>query len=253
MKSLFLSLTLVLFGSFGHAQTTFPDFSDMTTEESAAFGAAVRAYLLENPQVIMDAVAVLEQREAAAATQSDVSLVQTYAEDLFFDGFSHVTGNPDGSILMVEFQDYKCGYCKRAHAEIQELILTNDDIRLVVKEFPILGAESVLSSRAAVAVLVNEGDDVYAVMSDLLMRFNGPMNEVTLSEMAVEAGADPEQMLAMMNQPVVTQVLQANRLLGQQMQISGTPTFVLGGQMLRGYVPLAQMQILVDDLRASLN
>lgn len=251
MKSLLLSLSLFLFAGVSTAQTA-PTFNDMTPEQTEAFGAAVREYLLTNPGVIMEAVAVLEQRQQQAAMQSDIDLIRQNAEALFFDGYSFVEGNPDGQILMVEFIDYKCAFCKRAHPEVKALIAANDDIRLVIKEFPILGAESTLSSRAAVSVLINDGGDVYYDFYDAVMTFNGPLNEATLTRMATDAGADAGLMLETMDTPLVTQIIQTNLRLAQTMQITGTPTFVLGGQMMRGYVPLAQMQIMVDDLRASL-
>ncbi len=251
MKSLLLSLSMFLFAGLATAQTA-PSFDDMTVEQSEAFGAAVRNYLLTNPEIIMEAVAVLEQRQQQAAMQTDLSLVQQYAEDLFYDGYSFVEGNPDGQILMVEFIDYKCGFCKRAHPDVKALLAANDDIRLVIKEFPILGAESTLASRAAVSVLINDGDEAYYGFYDAVMTFNGPLNEANLTRMATESGADAALMMQTVDSALVTQMIQNNLRLAQNMQISGTPTFVLGGQMMRGYVPLAQMQIMVDELRASL-
>ncbi len=245
MRKLFLAALFGLSATFSSAQTVALD--------SPEFGEAVRAYLMENPQVIMEAVAVLQQREAEAEAQNDLTLVQDNYDDIFYDGYSHVAGNPDGTILMVEFQDYKCGYCKRAHPEIQQLLADNDDIRLVIKEFPILGEESVLASRGAVAVLINESSEVYETMNDSLMRFNGPITEDILVEIADAAGADSARMLEMMNTPIVTQVIQSNRILGQRLQISGTPTFVVADQMLRGYLPLASMQALIDETRQALN
>ncbi len=251
MKSVLLSLSLLLFAGMAPAQT-IPAFNDMSAEQTEAFGEAVRNYLLTNPEVIMEAVAVLEQRQQQAAAQTDEDLVRQYAEDLFYDGYSFVEGNPDGQILMVEFIDYKCSFCKRAHPDVKALLAANDDIRLVIKEFPILGAESTLASRAAASVLINDGDDAYYNFYDAVMTFNGPLNEATLTRMATDAGADAELMMQTVNSPLVTQIIQNNMRLAQNMQITGTPTFVLGGQMMRGYVPLAQMQIMVDDLRATL-
>ncbi len=249
MRSFFLSLFMVLTTTFASAQT----FSDMTDAETEAFGAAVRAYLLDNPEVIMEAVAVLEQRQQQEAAVSDVELVAQYAEQLFDDGFSHVSGNPDGSFDIVEFNDYKCGYCKRAYPAVLQLIADNPDIRLVLKEYPILGEESVLASRAALAVLVNEGDAVYERFHDALMRENGPLTELSLPLIAESVGADSAKMMETLNSALVTQMIQSNRTLGQQMQITGTPTFVFGKQMVRGYVPLAGMQQIVAEGRAAQN
>ena len=249
MRSFFIGIFMVLFAGLATAQS----FDNMSEAETEAFGAAVRAYLLENPEVIMEAVAVLEKRQQQEASLNDTDLVAQYAEQLFNDSFSHVSGNPDGTINIVEFSDYKCGYCKRAYPEILQLIEDNPDIRLVLKEYPILGAESVLASRAALAVLTNEGDEVYELFHDALMRENGPLTELSLPLIAESVGADSAKMLEVMNSALITQMIQSNRSLGQQMQISGTPTFVIGAQMLRGYVPLAGMQQIVAEIRDSQN
>jgi len=249
MRSFFLSLIMVLFTGIASAQ----NFTDMTDAETEAFGAAVRAYLLENPEVIMEAVAVLEQRQQQEEATSDLDLVAQYAEQLFNDGYSAVSGNPEGTIQIVEFSDYKCGYCKRAYPELLQLIEDNPDIRFVLKEYPILGAESILASRAAISVLVNEGDEAYERFHDALMRENGPLTELSLPLIAEGLGLDSAKMVEMMNSALVTQMIQSNRSLGQQMQVSGTPTFVIGTQMLRGYVPLAGMQQIVDETRDNMN
>ncbi len=248
IRSFFLSLFMLAFAGLASAQS----FGDMTDSQRAEFGAAVRAYLLENPEVIMEAVSILEQRQQQQAAVSDLELVAQYYEQIFNDGYSNVSGNPEGRIQIVEFSDYKCGYCKRAYPELLQLIEDNPDIRFVLKEFPILGAESVLASRAAISVLINEGDEAYERFHDALMRENGPLTELSLPLIAESLGIDSTKMNETMNTALVTQIIQSNRSLGQQMQISGTPTFVVGNQMLRGYVPLAQMQQIVDDVRATL-
>ena len=248
MRSFFLSLFMVLFTTLASAQS----FDDMSDADAEAFGAAVRAYLLDNPEVIMEAVAILEQRQQQEAVTSDLDLVAQYYDQIFNDGYSAISGNPDGPIMIVEFSDYKCGYCKRAYPELLQLIEDNPDIRFVLKEYPILGAESILASRAAISVLVNEGEAAYERFHDALMRENGPLTELSLPLIAEGLGLDSARMMEMMNSALVTQMIQSNRTLGQQMQVSGTPTFVVGTQMLRGYVPLAGMQQLVDETRLTL-
>ena len=109
------------------------DLSSMTTEERALFRAEVRAYLMDNPQVIMDAVEVLQQREAQQQVQADINLVSDNAQDIFDDGYSWVGGNPEGDITLVEFLDYRCGDCKRAHGEVSKLLKSDGNIRLIVK------------------------------------------------------------------------------------------------------------------------
>lgn len=249
MRLFFLSTVTALFATLATAQS----FSDLSESERVDFGAAVRAYLLENPEVIMEAVAVLEQRQAEQEALGDQALVAQYSEQLFDDGFSHVMGNPDGTLLVVEFSDYKCGYCKRAHEGVLELVRNNPDIRLVIKEYPILGEESVLAARAALAILINDGGDIYEAFNDALMTENGPLTEISLPMIAASVGADSAKMMEMLGSPLITQMIQSNRVLGQQMAISGTPTFIVADQMLRGYLPLPQMQQIVDEARAAQN
>ncbi|MEM1005944.1 MAG: thioredoxin domain-containing protein, partial [Pseudomonadota bacterium] len=127
------------------------DLNAMSEDEKAQFGAQVRDYLLENPGVIVEAITLLEQQQAVAEAQADKELVAANAEELFNDGYSWVGGNPDGDITLVEFLDYRCGYCRRAVPEVASLLAEDGNIRLVIKEFPILGDASVQSSRFAVA------------------------------------------------------------------------------------------------------
>ncbi|WP_295314077.1 thioredoxin domain-containing protein, partial [Roseobacter sp.] len=160
------------------------DIGAMSDEERAEFGAQVRAYLLENPQVIMEAVNALEEQRAAAQAEADLSLVSDNADALFNDGFSWVGGNPDGDITVVEFMDYRCGFCKRAVSEVETLLRNDGNIRFIVKEFPILGEESVLASRFAMATKDVAGDEAYKAIHDALMAYGGPVDIASLRRVA---------------------------------------------------------------------
>ncbi|WP_137702013.1 DsbA family protein [Marimonas lutisalis] len=226
------------------------DLTSMSDAEREAFRAEIRNYLLENPQVIMEAVAVLEQREAEQQAQNDKDLVKVNAEALFDDPASWVGGNLDGDVIMVEFVDYRCGYCRKAHDEVQQLLETDGNIRMIVKEFPILGEDSLTSSRFAIATLQVAGDDAYKAVSEALIKLKASPEEAVLRRLAESMGLDAGAILAKMDSDEVTAVIEANHALAQRLRINGTPTFVLGDQMLRGYVPLANMLALVDDIRA---
>lgn len=226
------------------------DPAAMSDAERASFNAAIRDYLLRNPEVLVEAINVLDARQAASAEANDKALVATYAEALFDDGHSWVGGNPDGDVTLVEFVDYRCGYCRQAHAEVAELVASDGNIRFIIKEFPILGPESDLSSRFAIAIRQMAGDAVYKQAHDKLITLRGTANAESLSRIAQDLGQDPAAVLARMNDPSVSAVIEANHALASQMQISGTPTFVVGGQMLRGYLPLAGMRQVVADERS---
>ena len=225
---------------------------NMTDGERDVFRAEVRAYLLGNPEVILEAIQVLEERQAQVDAQSDLDLVQANFEELTRDGFSWVGGNPDGAITIVEFSDYRCAFCKRAHPEIQTVLDANDDVRFVMKEFPILGEDSTLASKSAISVLTQQGDDVYEAFHNLLMAHNGAVNVKTLSSLVVKAGGDADLMVAHLDDPVVEQIIAKNRDLATRMKISGTPSFLIGTEMLRGFAPAAAMQEFVDRARSQL-
>jgi protein-disulfide isomerase len=217
--------------------------------DRATLHAEIRDYILRNPEVLVEAFEVLEQRQQLAEAQQDAQRVLANADALWNDPNSYVGGNVDGTITIVEFLDYKCGFCKRAHPEMKALLANHDDIRIIRKEFPILGQESILASRAAIAVLLNDGPEVYNDMSDSLMSFGGQITENVLRRFAQRAGADADAMLASMNDVEVSRIIQSNRALGQRLAISGTPSFIFGDRLVRGFLPLDRMEDTVALLR----
>lgn len=227
------------------------DLSNMTDAERAAFQAEVRAYLVQNPEVLMEAFNVLEARQAQQQNVSDKTLVQDNSAALFSDGRSFVGGNPDGDITLVEFMDYRCGYCRKAHDEVAELVKSDGNIRFIVKEFPILGEDSVTSSRFAIATRNVAGPEAYARVNEALIKLPGAVNDAALKRIARNAGIDADAVMAAMNSDAVNTELTANHALAQVMQINGTPTFILSDEVLRGYVPLASMQEIVTKVRAN--
>ncbi|PIE14402.1 MAG: disulfide bond formation protein DsbA [Rhodobacterales bacterium] len=225
------------------------DLTSMTSQEQAAFRAEVRAFLLENPEVIMEAIHVLENREAAQQAEMDKAMVTTNFEAIFNNSNSYVGGNPDGDITLVEFVDYRCGYCRKAHDEVAKLLELDGNIRLIVKEFPILGEASVTSSRFAIAVKQVAGDAAYKAAANALIKLKSNPNEPVLRRLAGTLGVDADAVMARMDSDEVTEVIRESRILGQRLSINGTPTFILQDQMLRGYLPLTNMLELVERTR----
>lgn len=226
------------------------ELNAMSDAEKAEFGAQVREYLLENPEVILEAINILEERNAVAEAQADKELVAANADELFNDGYSWVGGNPDGDITLVEFMDYRCGYCRRAVPEVATLLAEDGNIRLVIKELPILGDASVASSRFAIATKQVAGDDAYKQVHDALLEFSGESSEVTLRRISDGLGLDSDAIIAAMNSDEVTEEIAKTRDLAQKLRISGTPSFVLGTEMMRGYLPADQMLQIANGVRA---
>ncbi|MEZ5887344.1 MAG: DsbA family protein [Paracoccaceae bacterium] len=227
------------------------DPANMSDAEKEAFGAAVRTYLLDHPEVLSDVVDALHARQAEARAQGDKAIVAANAAEIFADPASFVGGNPEGGLTVVEFLDYRCGYCRKAHADVAELVRSDGDIRYVVKEFPILGEESLLASRFAIAALQVLGADAYEkINAGFYESFRGDVTEETLTAFAASLGLDPAPILARMNDPEVTAIIEANHLLAQRMDISGTPTFIIGDQVVRGFAPLEAMRQIVEEARS---
>ena len=224
------------------------DLSAMTPAEKAAFGEAVKTYLMENPEVLVEAINKLEERQQAAQADNDKVLVQTNADAIFNFAGDWVGGNPDGDITMVEFIDYKCTYCKKAYEVVDEVLKTDGKIRFVVKEFPILSEQSVLAARFAVATRMVAGDGAYEKVHNALMAVRGDITLDGLKRLAAEEKIDADAVIAKMNTEEVSAVLRTNAQLAERMAISGTPAFVVGGQLLRGYAPAEVMaQILAQE------
>lgn len=226
------------------------DLDALSEAERNAFRAEVRSYLLDNPEVLMEAIGVLEARQAQAESLRDEQMAQVNYNELTNDGFSFQGGNPDGDVTIIEFIDYRCGFCRRAHPEVAELVATDGNIRIITKEYPILGEQSVLASRFAVATKLIEGEDAYKDISDALIALRSDVSESSLNSLASAYGLDAEAIFETMDSPEVGEILAANRALGDRMQITGTPTFVFGDQMVRGYVDLARMRQIVEQERS---
>ena len=248
LKTILIACAALLGATFTQAAGV----DDMTTDERDVFRAEVRAYLLDNPEVILEAIQVLEQRQAQNEAQSDLDLVRANFVDLTRDGYSFVGGNPDGAITIVEFSDYRCAFCKRAYPEVRALLEANDDVRFVLKEYPILGPDSTLASKAAISVLINQGSEIYEKFHDSLMEHNGPINMKTLSRLLTDVDGDVDLMVEHMDDEVVTQMIAKNYALATRMNISGTPSFLIGTEMLRGFAPASAMQDFVDRARSQL-
>ncbi|WP_161861259.1 DsbA family protein [Algicella marina] len=223
--------------------------TDMTEAERDSLHSEIRAYLLENPEVLREAMAVLEEREADEQVAEDQRIVEENIDALYADGFSYTLGDADSPLTIVEFIDYQCGYCKRAHPDVQALLESNPDIRYIIKELPILGPESLVAARSTMAVLENQGPETYATFSDALMRHQGKLTTAVIASIAEESGVNIDEMIALADSDLITERLNATRVLAKAVKLSGTPTFVIGDVILRGYLPKEDMAELIEDVR----
>lgn len=224
--------------------------SAISATERESMRAEIRAYLLEHPEVIMEAIQVLEVRRKEAEAAAEAGLLSSIADELHDDGYSYVAGNPDGDITVVEFTDYNCGYCKKAHNDVKALIRMDPNVRLVIKEFPILGPASRAASEAAMAAMRQQGGDAYLAFNDLLMKNRGALDEAAIYRLAERAGLDAGLLRSDARDPKIAENIARTYALAQKLRIEGTPTFVIGDQVVRGFVPLKDLQAAIAAQRA---
>ena len=225
------------------------DLSKMSAAERALLQEEIRLYLLENPEIIMEAVEVLRKKEQQAAIQSDFELVKKNKKAIFEDGFSFVGGNPNGDITLVEFVDYRCGYCKKAHNEVEKLLNTDGNIRFMIKEFPILGEDSLVLSKFALAVKIVHGDEMYKLVHDILIKMKSPPSEKAFDQIMSNINLDANLVKNAMESNEVNGMIAYTRTLAERLKISGTPTFVMNDELIRGYVPFDALINIVDNKR----
>ena len=237
----------ILIGAAGSSWAT--DITAMNEAERDSFRAEIREYLLANPEVLMEALAVLEERRAQSAAENDLALVADNRDAIFNDGYSYIGGNPDGDITIVEFLDYQCSFCKRAFPAVEELIASDGNIRIIIKEFPILGDASVMGSRYALAVKNLYGDEAYKTVHDEMMSLRGGLTPQTLVRVSESLNFDHDDIRAEMENEDITTIINENRALAQTLQIRGTPTFVIGEVFARGFLELDQMRAVVANER----
>ncbi len=218
------------------------------TASDPALDEAIRAFILKNPEVIIESLEQYQNRQRAEMEQQAALAVEANREALENDPLSPVGGNPDGDVVIVEFFDYQCGYCKRVLPTVREALENDPGIRYIFKEFPVLGDTSVMASRAALAVWLVE-PELYAPYHFDLMSARGSLTEDRILDMAAELGADRQAVAEKMNSADVMAMLESNLQLAQSINVRGTPAFVIDGKLVPGAIDLETMQGLVAAAR----
>ena len=209
----------------------------------------IRDYLLEQPELLIEVQQALQaKRDAEAALQAQQA-IQIYSDEIFSDPEAPVAGNPEGAIVLVEFFDYRCGYCRRVKPTLETLLAENDDLRLVFKEFPILGPESTLAARAALA---SRAQGLYEPFHWALMSTDGPFDLDHILAVARSVGLDDERLARDMEEPAIDTLIDRNAVLASALAIRGTPAFVVGDRMIRGALPIGQFRTAIADARQAL-
>ena len=209
------------------------DGNNVSKPDTKAVEKIIRDYLLKNPKMIVDAIEAHRRNLAAQEEQAVRNTIRARSKDLRHDPDSVVGGNLSGDVTVVEFFDYRCGVCKRVHPIVKQLIKRDGKIRLVYKEWPILGPQSVFASRAAIASR-KQGDDKYLDFHNRMMTARQNLTTDAVLKLATSSGLDSKQLKRDMRAPEIDKIIQRNYDLAQSLKLNGTPSFLIGDTLLRG-------------------
>ena len=222
-------------------------FSDKQKDE---IGAIVRDYLLKNPEVLRDALQELEKRQRDAEAVAQRKALEDQKQALFHDPEAIVVGNPNGDVTMVEFFDYNCGYCKRAFGDLDKLAASDPKLRIVLKDFPILGPDSVAASRIAVAARAQLTPEKYwEFHKRLMVETKGRVGKDAALALAKSFGLDLKKLEADADGPAVEARIRQVMDIADALGINGTPAFVIGDKVIPGAVGLGPMVKAVAEVR----
>lgn len=208
--------------------------------------AIIHDYLLSHPEVLVEALTKAEQKLRLAARRDAKEALATHRRQVFDDPATPVGGNPDGSATIVEFFDYSCPYCKAVEPSLERLLARDHGLRFIYKEFPVLGPESVVAARAALAA---NRQGRYAAFHDAMMAVKGPFDDDRIYSVASSVGIDLARLKHDMASPQVAAELKANLALAAALGVHGTPTFIIGGKIVPGAIDLASLKHLIAAAR----
>ncbi|HMF23162.1 MAG TPA: DsbA family protein [Pseudolabrys sp.] len=212
------------------------------------FEQRIQTYLLNHPEVLIESLNRMEQRQRASAETEVQAIIQSRADELFRDVDSPVGGNPNGNITLVEFFDYNCPYCRQMVPVMTQAESADSQLRVVYKEFPILGPNSKFAAKAAFAA---HKQGKYLAFHKALFQVRGAVDPSKVTEVAATVGLDVDRLKADMDDPAIAALIEKNLALAQALRIDGTPGFVAGRQVLRGAIDLKALQGFIQEARGS--
>ncbi len=223
---------LVLIAVVALTATGAASKSSFTPDQQAEIGQLVRSYLLDHPEVLVDAMDALQAKQDKAAKDKAATVIKQHPDEIYKDGYSFVAGNPNAKVTLVEFFDYNCAYCRKAFAKMMTLAKPNSKVRFIFKEFPILTPESKVAAKAAFAA---EKQNKYLEFHKGLMSHPGRANEEAIEEVAKKIGLNMDQFHKDMNDPSAEAHVEENLKLGDDLGIDGTPSFIVDGKLIGGW------------------
>jgi protein-disulfide isomerase len=206
----------------------------------------ISAYLGKHPELVAKALDQLQEEQKTAAREATQTAIRDKASAIFRDPADQVLGNPQGDVTIVEFFDYRCPYCKRATPSLMQTLKDDGHVRLVLKEFPILGPNSVLAAQAAIASIKQ---DKYAAFHLALLATQSALDEGTIMSIAEATGIDTQRLSADMKDPAIDALVKKNYELARELKIDGTPAFIIGDELVPGVIDRPVLEELIKRAR----
>jgi protein-disulfide isomerase len=237
-----IALLSALAGSFSARAAEF------TPEQKSEIGAIIKDYLVNNPDALRAAIDALDKRDKQVEAQARQSAVADQSTALFSSPHQANVGNPKGDAALVEFFDYNCHYCKGALPDIARLIKDDPKLKVVLKDFPVLGPGSVEAARVASAVREQLPGERFWQFHTKLLSMHGPIGKAEALSVAKELGLDMDKLAKDMEDPKVESGLQEVMGMADSLQINGTPSFVVGDEVVVGAVGYDQLKGKIDSV-----
>ena len=221
--------------------------TEVANIDPAVLNPMIEQYLLDDPKVLQRVSTALEQTLRAEEAERSETALAAFRDEIFNAPGQIVLGNPDGDVTLVEFFDYNCGYCRAALPDMAALLADDPNLRIVLKEFPILSNESIDAAR--IGVLVGESDANYWDFHSALFTSRGKVDKSVALAAAQDLGLSPVELELQMDDPRVAQTIQSSYEIAQALGITGTPTYIIGNEIIPGAIGADELRARIADMR----
>jgi protein-disulfide isomerase len=228
------------------ASAQAPAFSD---QQKGALHTIIKEYLMKNPEVIQEALVEMDRRQKEGERTARLKIIQDKSGPLFSAKHNVSFGNPNGDVTLIEFFDYNCGFCKRALGDLQKMVGEDKNLRVIVKDFPVLGQGSVEAATVALAAKQQLSPDKVWSFHQKLLSARGQVARQQALDAAKEAGADMARLQRDMESPAVRGAIEENIQVADSLGLTGTPSYVVGDEIVVGAVGFAELKSRVENIR----
>jgi len=220
-----------------------------TDAQRDAVRAIIKDYILKNPEIVQEALVELDKRQKESEQQSRLKITQDKAGPLYTARLDGIFGNPAGNVTIVEFFDYNCGFCKRALGDLQRIVAEDKNVRIITKDFPVLGPGSVEAATVALAAKQQLSSDKMWGFHQKLLSVRGQVGRQQALDAAKDAGADMARLAKDMDAPAIRMAIEENVQLADSLGLTGTPSYVVGDEIVVGAVGFADLKARIDNVR----